>query len=39
MSVAVSAGSLSAAHGGGTWYFCGPGCRQAFVDDPGRYAG
>ena len=39
MTVAVSAGSLAAAHGGRTWYFCGPGCRQAFADDPMRYAG
>jgi xanthine dehydrogenase accessory factor len=39
MTVAVVAGSLAASHGGRTWYFCGPGCRQAFVDDPGRYPG
>ena len=39
MTVAVSAGSLAATHGGRTWYFCGTGCRQAFADDPVRYAG
>jgi xanthine dehydrogenase accessory factor len=38
MTVAA-AGSLPAEHGGRTWYFCGPGCRQAFLDEPGRYAG
>jgi len=39
MTVAVVATSLAASHAGRTWYFCGPGCRQAFVDDPGRYLG
>jgi len=39
MTVAVSGASLSLEHDGRTWYFCGPGCRQAFADDPGRYAG
>ncbi|HEX5495039.1 MAG TPA: XdhC family protein [Mycobacteriales bacterium] len=38
MTVAVSPASLRAEHDGRTWYFCGPGCRHAFVDDPGRYA-
>jgi xanthine dehydrogenase accessory factor len=38
MTVAVSPASLQLAHAGRTWYFCGPGCRQAFADDPGRYA-
>ncbi|GIJ69108.1 XdhC family protein [Virgisporangium ochraceum] len=37
MAVAVSASSLQAEHDGRTWYFCGTGCRDAFVDDPGRY--
>jgi xanthine dehydrogenase accessory factor len=37
MSVAVSPASLRAEHDGHTWYFCGPGCRSAFVADPGRY--
>jgi xanthine dehydrogenase accessory factor len=39
MSVAVSEQSLSVQHNEKTWYFCGAGCRQAFADDPGRYAG
>lgn len=38
MTVAVAPASLQLEHGGTTWYFCGPGCRQAFADDPGRYA-
>ncbi|GAA1277770.1 XdhC family protein [Pseudonocardia aurantiaca] len=38
MDVAVTASSISAAHGGGTVYFCGTGCRQAFLDDPQRFA-
>jgi xanthine dehydrogenase accessory factor len=37
MSVAAVPASLHLEHGGQTWYFCGPGCRQAFADDPGRY--
>lgn len=37
MSVAVAPSSLRLEHEGTTWYFCGPGCRQAFADDPGRY--
>lgn len=37
MTVAVSQASLRAEHDGRTWYFCGSGCRQAFLDDPERY--
>jgi xanthine dehydrogenase accessory factor len=37
MSVAVAETTLKLPHDGGVWYFCGPGCRQAFADDPGRY--
>ncbi len=37
MSVAAVPASLHLEHAGTTWYFCGPGCRQAFADDPGRY--
>lgn len=39
MTVAVSAASLSAQHAGVTTYFCGTGCRQAFLDDPLRFRG
>ncbi len=39
MSVAVSPGSLHLDHDGGTVYFCGPGCKQAFADEPDRYLG
>ena len=31
--------ALRARHDGRTWYLCGPGCVQAFTDDPARYAG
>jgi len=37
MSVAAVPASLHLEHAGTTWYFCGPGCRQAFADDPNRY--
>jgi xanthine dehydrogenase accessory factor len=37
MSVAAVPASLQLEHDGRTVYFCGPGCRQAFADDPGRY--
>jgi xanthine dehydrogenase accessory factor len=37
MSVAAVPASVHLEHAGTTWYFCGPGCRQAFTDDPGRY--
>ena len=37
MTVATVAASLHAEHGGVTYWFCGPGCRAAFLDDPGRY--
>lgn len=38
MTVAVAPASLQWEHDGKTWYFCGSGCRQAFADDPGKYA-
>jgi xanthine dehydrogenase accessory factor len=37
MTVAVSEASLQLTHDERMWYFCGPGCQQAFADDPGRY--
>lgn len=37
MTVAVSPASLSLTHKGSPVYFCGPGCKQAFSDDPARY--
>jgi xanthine dehydrogenase accessory factor len=37
MSVAAVPASLHLEHAGTTYYFCGPGCRQAFADDPVRY--
>jgi xanthine dehydrogenase accessory factor len=37
MAVAVTESSLRMSHDGQMWYFCGPGCRQAFAAEPGRY--
>jgi xanthine dehydrogenase accessory factor len=37
MTVATVATSLHADHDGATYWFCGPGCRAAFLDDPPRY--
>jgi xanthine dehydrogenase accessory factor len=38
MTVAVGPTSLSLRHANAMVYFCGPGCRQAFADDPSRYS-
>jgi xanthine dehydrogenase accessory factor len=38
MAVAPVAASLHVEHAGATVWFCGPGCRQAFLADPARYA-
>jgi xanthine dehydrogenase accessory factor len=38
MDVAAVPSSLHLEWNGITWYFCGPGCKQAFADDPARYA-
>jgi xanthine dehydrogenase accessory factor len=37
MTVAVSEAALSLPDNNLTMYFCGPGCRQAYADDPERY--
>ncbi|MBK1789307.1 XdhC family protein [Prauserella cavernicola] len=37
MTVAVTEGALRTTHEGRDRYFCGPGCLQAFTDDPARY--
>jgi xanthine dehydrogenase accessory factor len=37
MAVAVTPASISALHDGATVYFCGTGCRRAFLDDPQRF--
>ena len=39
MTVAAVAASLHTEWDGKTWYFCGPGCQQAFAADPARYRG
>jgi xanthine dehydrogenase accessory factor len=39
MAVAAVPASLSQQHAGQTWYFCGSGCRTAFLADPARYGG
>jgi xanthine dehydrogenase accessory factor len=38
MIVAMAQATPHLAHDGHMWYFCGPGCRQAFADDPARYS-
>jgi xanthine dehydrogenase accessory factor len=38
MSVAAVPASLHVEHDGRTIYFCGPGCRQAFSDNPEGYS-
>jgi len=37
MSVAAVPASLHLTLDSGTWYFCGPGCKQAFADNPQAY--
>jgi xanthine dehydrogenase accessory factor len=37
MTVACAPASLSAELDGGRWWFCGTGCRDAFVADPGAF--
>jgi xanthine dehydrogenase accessory factor len=37
MDVAVTPAAISAQHDGTTTYFCGTGCRQAFLDEPQRF--
>jgi xanthine dehydrogenase accessory factor len=37
MTVAVTESTSRLTHDGEVSWFCGPGCRQAFADDPGRY--
>jgi xanthine dehydrogenase accessory factor len=39
MAVAAVASSEHVEHDGVTYWFCGPGCRAAFVDAPERYCG
>ncbi len=39
MQVAVTPASVSARHAGVSHWFCGTGCRRAFLDDPGRFGG
>ena len=37
MTVSADRASHPVEHDGGTYYFCGVGCRDAFVADPGRF--
>jgi xanthine dehydrogenase accessory factor len=37
MDVAVTPSSIAVQHAGAAVYFCGTGCRQAFLDDPARF--
>nr|WP_211176735.1 XdhC family protein [Pseudonocardia acidicola] len=39
MEVALTPAGVSARHGGQGYWFCGTGCRQAFLDDPARFTG
>ncbi|MFH9983322.1 XdhC family protein [Streptomyces sp. NPDC017179] len=38
MTVAITPDTLSLDRAGNRVFFCGPGCRHAFADDPSRYA-
>ncbi|MFJ5156222.1 XdhC family protein [Streptomyces sp. NPDC088353] len=38
MTVAITPDTLALDRAGSRVYFCGPGCRHAFADDPSRYA-
>jgi len=37
MTVAAVEASLHVEHAGRTVWFCGPGCRRAFQEEPARY--
>jgi YHS domain-containing protein len=37
MTVAVGEAAATESHDGTTYHFCGPGCHEAFVDDPDRF--
>lgn len=37
MDVDPKTSKLTAEHAGKTSYFCGPGCRKAFQDDPAHF--
>jgi xanthine dehydrogenase accessory factor len=37
MTVAVGPATPQIEYAQSVWHFCGPGCRQAFADDPARY--
>jgi xanthine dehydrogenase accessory factor len=37
MTVTITPDALTAEHAGQAYYFCGSGCKAAFVDDPHRY--
>jgi xanthine dehydrogenase accessory factor len=39
MSVAAGPATLQIEYAESVWHFCGPGCQQAFADDPARYVG
>jgi xanthine dehydrogenase accessory factor len=38
MTVSAGVDGLSLEHGGVTYYFCCPGCRDAFGEDPAKHA-
>ncbi|WOQ16692.1 heavy metal translocating P-type ATPase [Raineyella sp. W15-4] len=39
MTIDPATAAGSAEHDGQTYYFCSPGCRKAFLADPGKYVG
>lgn len=39
MTVDESTATFTSEHQGRTYYFCAPGCKREFDEDPERYAG
>lgn len=39
MTVDESTATITSEHQGKTYYFCAPGCKREFDEDPERYAG
>ena len=39
MTVGIEGARFTSEYGGETYYFCAPGCKQMFDEDPPRYIG
>jgi Cu+-exporting ATPase len=39
MNVDEKKAPVSTTHGGRTYYFCSPGCRETFVESPEKFTG